>query len=502
MSFMPSSMSDSATSTSELSNAEIYRTIEDLVGFSPRSTGSTGGRRAAEYVAARLSGAGVPDVQVMTAPSYEWSADGCSLEIDDQQIPCSPMLHSCVASDGQVGTLMSSAISGKIIDIGDGEVPADARGAVILFDLVFEMPLKRMLWLSEYRHDPYGMFKNEGVRESRNPFQTSMTRIMRSAHAAGAVAAIGVLRDYPESSNYRNEYFADEPMAIPGVWVTRSMGERIRAGMLRSSTAAIDMRITRKEVMSRTVIGILPGQSSDAIMIQSHHDSVTPGAVEDASGAAEVIALAEEFAATDISARKKTLMFVSFDTHFTGYHAHRKFIQKYVVNTRRSCEIVFNVTIEHVGLRAVRSSSGEFRLTGESESRGIFENLSIRWKWRLARLMRTHGMTGTSLLCGTPLEFSDEGIPTDAAYTMSAGIPTVSLIAGPLYLYDDADTLDKVDYSQLVNVAEFFSAVVRFADAANPNWIGFIPRPLRRILPSRRWVTDAPQPVQSVRTGV
>ena len=44
-------------------------------------------------------------------------------------------------------------------------------------------------------------------------------------------------------------------------------------------------------------------------MVQSHHDSVGPGAVEDASGSAEVIALAEHYGrlAAQGAVREKTL---------------------------------------------------------------------------------------------------------------------------------------------------------------------------------------------------
>lgn len=487
----PSRPTTPAGATGPLTSDSIFRTIEDLVGLAPRATGTPGGVRAADYVATRLRDAGVPDVRIMTVPSYAWRADRCALAVDGHHVACSPIQHSATASDDQTGPIVTAPVTGRVVDIGAGRVPADARGAIVLFDLVFEVPLRRMLWLAEYRYDPHGAYRRSAVLDSRNPFQTSMTRVMTAAAKAGAVGAIGVLRDYPESVNYRNEYFADEPMAIPGVWITRSAGEQIRHRLRSASTASIDMLIHRDPVVSRSVIGILPGRSTDAVMIQSHHDSVTPGAVEDASGTAEVIALAEEFAARrDGATRDKTLMFVTFDTHFTGYHAHRRFIHDYVLNPRREVDIVLNATIEHVGLRATRGAAGEFVTTGESEPRGLFENLNLAWKWRLARMLRAHEMAGTALLFGTPFEFTEEGIPTDAAYVMSAGIPTLSLIAGPLYLYDDQDTLDKVDRDQLARVAGFFADVIDRVDSASPEWIGLIPRPLRRILPRRSWVTD------------
>lgn len=113
-------------------------------------------------------------------------------------------------------------------------------------------------------------------------------------------------------------------------------------------------------------------------MVQSHHDSVGPGAVEDGTGTAEVIALAEHYASrARMGARRaKTLMFVSFDSHFTGYHAHRAFAEKYVLEERTPYRIVLNATIEHIGLRAVAGADGSFVTTRRAEPRGFFERTS------------------------------------------------------------------------------------------------------------------------------
>ena len=53
-----------------------------------------------------------------------------------------------------------------------------------------------------------------------------------------------------------------------------------------------------------------------------------------------------------------------------------------------------------------------------------------------------------------------------------AGIPTASLIAGPNYLYDEADTLDKIAKDQLVPVTKFFAELVEAMDATPSALIG------------------------------
>lgn len=58
------------------------------------------------------------------------------------------------------------------------------------------------------------------------------------------------------------------------------------------------------------------------------------------------------------------------------------------------------------------------------------------------------------------------------------GVPTASLISGPLYLYDEADTLDKIDRAQLVPVTRAFIDIIDAVDATPSFLLGLLPVPL------------------------
>lgn len=476
-----------------MTETSMMATIQDLVALAPRATGTPGGQAAAAYVAERFSRAGL-ETEVLEVPSFRWEADRCSLEVDGVGFACAPILHSGLRSHDEVGEA-DHTIHARVVDIGtDRAARHDVRGAIVLFDLTFDMTLAQSLPLARFIFDPGRRMLRRRVLASRNPYVTSLARTMTDAAAAGAVAVIGVLRDYPNSSNYHNEYYRRTLFALPGVWVTRAEGRRLREALSHDTgadtrPADLTLHTRRSAVASRTVIGVLPGRTADAIMVQSHHDSVGPGAVEDASGTAEVIALAEHAgaAASEGRVREKTVIFVTFDTHFTGYHAHREFARRYVLSPNPRWRIVLNATIEHVGLRAIEGPGGGFVSTGETEPRGVFLNVNPLFAGRIARSIRRHRMGSTTLLDATALEFFAGGIPTDASFTLVAGVPTVSLISGPLYLYDDADTIDMIDRSQLVPVAKFFLDVIDDADARAGGSLGFIPRPLRMLLPRGRW---------------
>jgi hypothetical protein len=466
----------------------ILATIGDLVALAPRATGSPGGEAAASYVAERFAAAGL-ETEVMEVPSFSWRAEECAILAGGEDLPCSPILHSGLAAHDWTGTA-AHRITAPVVDIGADRVRRhDVRGAIVLFDLTFDMTVAHSLPLTLYLHDPGRRVLRRDVLGGRNPYVTSLARTMTDAAAAGAVGVIGVLRDYPDSRRYHNEYYRRTLFPLPGAWVTRADGARLRARLPDDPRVQLTLDVTRTEVVSRTVIGVLPGRTTDAVMVQSHHDSVGPGAVEDASGTAEVIALAEHYGAAAAAGvrREKTLLFVTFDTHFTGYQAHREFATRHVLARDRRWNIVLNTTIEHIGLRAVEGTDGGFASTGETEPRGIFVNVNPAFTWRIARAVRRHGLHGTSLLGAGVLEFFAGGIPTDASFTLVAGVPTISLISGPLYLYDDADTIDRIDRAQLVPVARFFADLVDDADRRDGRLLGTLPAGIRRLLPRGRW---------------
>lgn len=481
-----------ATTPDVADTDRLLATIEDLVAMAPRATGTPGGERAAAYVADRFRSAGLDEVWVEETDSFAWEPRLTALHVDGVEVACAPIRHCALPGHEHVGMLGTGpdGIEAEVVDIGADKVrDHDVSGRIVLFDLTFDLPQWALLPLSEYVHDPDRRMLNREALGSRNPYLTSLTRTMRDAAAAGALGVIGVLRDYPESLGYHNEYYRRVLLTLPGAWITRGAGEALRRRLRAGSVACLRLVAERRRVAARTVVGVLHGASAETIMVQSHHDSIGPGAVEDASGTAEVVALAEHAVARARSGRPwhKTLMFVTFDSHFTGYQAHRAFARRYTIDPESPYRLALNLTVEHVGLRARRTADGRFETLDHSEPRAFFENVSLPMKLAVARAIRRHRLGATSMLNAGLLEFTLDGIPTDASFTFTAGVPTISLVSGPLYLYDDADTVDKIDVDQLVPVANAFAELMAVADTRAAGWLGLVPRAVRRLLPRGRW---------------
>lgn len=483
-----------------MSTEAMLATIADLVALAPRAPGTPAGKQSADYVAGRLRSAGVPEVWIEETPTFAWTVTTHALRVGGESVAASPVRHCLVSDHDQTGPAGTGpdGVTAPLVDIGRRRIgtgrrevpPAEVAGRVVLFDLDFEVTNLAMLPMMEWFHDPERRLLSREFLGSGNPYLTNLTRVMTAAGAAGAVGVIGVLRDYPESTSYHNEYYRRSTLPLPGFWITRSSGEHLRAGLARGPVeATLVLETLREQVPARTVVGRLPGRTRETVMVQSHHDSVGPGAVEDATGTAEVIALAEHFGARAAAGevREKTLLFTLFDSHFTGYHAHRDFARRWILADDTPDDIVLNLTIEHVGLAARRGADGGFEVSTASEPRGIFENVNPRLKLDLVRLLRRHGVTATCLLNASLTEFTSMGVPTDASFVLTSGVPVISLVSGPLYLYDDADTVDKVDVAQLEPVGRLYADLVDLVDRRPGQRLGLVPARLRRRLPRGRW---------------
>lgn len=475
-----------------ISTESMMATITDLVAMSPRATGTTGGAAAAQYVHDRFRAAGLDKVWFEETQSFRWAAEKQSLRVGLDEFPVAPILHSALPhhdASGELGT-GDDGVRARVVDIGtDKPSKHDVSGAIVLFDLRFTMTAWSLLPFTLYLHDPDRELLRRDVLGARNPYVTTLTKVMREAAKGGAVAVIGVLRDYPEDIGYHNEYYRRSLLSLPGLWISERNSLKLRTALRSDPRATLTLVANRERVMARSVVGVLVGASNETIMVQSHHDSVGSGAVEDASGTAEVIAIAEHEAERSriVGRREKTLMFVTFDTHFTGYEAHQKFARDYALNSSSPYRIALNLTVEHIGLRAVKASDGSLRTLNQSEPRAFFETVSPRLKLKLAQTIRRRRLGATTMLHASLFEFSRMGIPTDASFMLVAGVPIISLISGPLYLYANTDGLEQIDEEQLEPVARTFCDLIEAADASPAERLGLLPRRLRELLPRGNW---------------
>jgi hypothetical protein len=136
------------------------------------------------------------------------------------------------------------------------------------------------------------------------------------------------------------------------------------------------------------------------------------------------------------------MVFLLTGSHFVGEPSNYDFIDRHKSGILADTTSI--LCIEHI--------ADNWPNSDRVETRGVFfeENPVVTSLY--AGLLDRYGMYSTILFpTVTPL-----GVPTDAGPFSRHGFPVVSYISGPVYLFDVADTLERVPRDQLVPMTKLY----------------------------------------------
>ncbi|RRJ64633.1 M28 family peptidase [Paenibacillus oralis] len=441
---------------------EIYSWIKDLTDMGARKPGTEAGKKAQEYMVEKFTSFGLDNIDVVKSDATLWTCDEWGLTVSGAEIPSYYMTHTL--NDGAFGKFSTpdGGLKTEIVYVGEGSESdfknVDVQGKIVVSDVVFsDIPVGLAKFVSYLYYDPENTLPLTSSRAnpySPNTYPYNYYRAMEN----GAAGFVGILSNYIDSNEFNNEDYSylGGKMKIPALWVSRTEGANIIEVIKTAGDAAeasLKMSVQIEEVKAGAVVGYLPGKSEDIIMIQSHYDSSTTGAVEDASGSSVVLALAKFYAQIPKEERDRSLLFVAMDTHFADYVSHDAFIEKYLTKGHK---ILADVCIEHIA-NEVKEVDGEVVFTGEIEPRIIFASeIDALLDITKEEIVR-HGLQRTIIL---PTDMLGDELPTDADPYFQIGVPIISLVSAPIYLYDNIDTIDKVSKEELRPTTEAFADIV------------------------------------------
>jgi hypothetical protein len=443
------------------SEDEIFGWIGDISAMGYRRPGTSVDAQVRKYILDKLVEFGLKDVRDEPIGIDDgfmlWQADEWSLTVEGKEIPCFFIPYT--AHTGPEGIKAEIVYVGEEIEEGE-----DVKGKIVAADIRFaDLNTGLLKYFSYFAYDPGNTTVGlvHPATWVRTNFQGyGKLGVYGDAYKAGAVGFVGILKDYPTNTNKYYCPYDGIMKPMPGLWVGRDDGAYLRE-LLETATEPVyaTLKLTGSIDTAATtgnVVGFLPGKTDDIIIISSHHDGPWYSAVEDASGTAEVLAIAKYFGQIPEVFREKTLVFVLQAGHFYGEIGARTFIKDHPDLIEKT---MLEISIEHIA-KDFDVINGEWVDTGYVEPRGIFTTANPLLVRFAEEAVVEHDLRRTFILqTESPL-----GVPTDGESYYRAGVPIYNLISGPEYLFDPVDTVDKVAKDQLVPVAKAFIDIINRVD--------------------------------------
>ena len=404
----------------------MFGWIEAICARGIRRPGSDADRWTEGFVVERFGEIGLQDVHLEPVTLPRWEPLTWSLHVGGQSFACFPAPHTAAAPDG---------VEAALTTIDDS--PA---GKIVLETVTLnswpQSFVRDRLAIDHY--DPDGEFD---TLTQVLPFGRQLQAVLEPAIEAGAAGWIGVFDAPWETCDYYVPYDG-VARPIPGVWVSRSDGERIRHLMEGGTTARIVVDSTRSDVVTHNVIGALEGASDEWVIVGSHHDGPWVSAVEDASGVALVCAQASYWAQVTPGERPHNLLFIVTSGHMVHGAGTAAFIASHKDFLR---SVVLEVHLEHTA-RECRGDGGKLVVTDDPETAWWFTTRNDTLLTSVKEAIAAEGIHRSLIL---PPDVFGPNPTTDGGFYHLEGVPLVNFLEAPMYLFDSQDTPDKIHEASL-----------------------------------------------------
>ncbi|WP_157248341.1 M28 family metallopeptidase [Nonomuraea typhae] len=406
--------------------ARMMAWIETVTSRGIRRPGYPADDWTAAWAAERFTEFGLHDVRLAPVELPFWRPVTASLAVRPDTGPSRGVR---VAASALPYTTPKAVVSAPV----SREV---VPGAIVVPEYAFtELPQSYVRDLATAVHDPEGVF---GELVQTLPFQLDYLDVIQGVMDGGAAAFAGALTGVPwETRDYYVPYDAVH-RDLPAVWLSggdaRRVLDLVDAG---PCTGTLTVEAETGPAVSHNVIGTLPGRSDQWVIIGSHHDAPWASAVEDASGIALVLAAARYWAGVPERDRPHNLIFLLTAGHMAHAAGTRAFIE-----THRDLlgDVVLQLHLEHAARRCV-VVDGELAPTADPEPRWWFTTRKPELESLVAGALVAEDLRRSFVL---PPDVFSPMPPTDGAFFHPEGVPLVHFLSAPMYLFDSADTLDKV----------------------------------------------------------
>ena len=436
------------------SNAEISGWIQDLwrMGansqYGYRMPGTPAGHQGARYILEKFREFGLQDpfLEPISAPlslPEKWRLTIRTGE-KEEVIPSHFVRYAGFTPPEGITAPMVYVGQGSAAEFQAKDAAVGIRGKIVVVDVVAP-GLPRSMFLPNllFEYDPD---KTLGEMATEYWPPENLREPYARAKAYGAAGYVGILTFRVNDNNqYLHGLYADG--ILPGLFISPNHGTYLKS-LLAAGPVEANLLLTGGNTTGTLyhVFGFLPGKSEEIIVVHTHHDG---WAVNEASGAAVVMALAKYFAQFPKESRERTLLFVAFDSHF-GKRSVGEFLGS--VQPR----IVAAIVIEMIA-KEFKIVEGKYVDTGlvSPTHFGIPGGQPHLVSFVQEAVIKHH----LDRSVGTPRTFGEGGVYA------GRGIPTIERIAISAPQFSNDDTPDKVMVDKLQPTAAAFVDIIRNIDA-------------------------------------
>ena len=459
--FLTTAPATPAASVQAPSQDEVFGYIKHVYDLGIRRPGWPATEQARDYIVSQLKSFGFTDVNVEPYTFDLWKEKSWSLNVGTGGDAWQPETYFYPYS----GPTSPDGVQAEMVYIGEPSeenfVLADVTGKIVLVDLpATNISWDQMKLFTFMAYDPAGTAKGW---EHPYPIGWPVLEAYDLAQEHGAAGLVGILHDYPDDGSFG--YYAPydgQIRSVPSLYVLDKDGQRlidqIKAGTT-SVRLVLDAEISKGGGTAWTVYGTLPGKREGTVMVHTHYDSPWQSGVEDSSGVGMVLGLARYYAALPAVQRVHSMVFFFGGSHMIGAPANTAFMNAH--RTDIMDKLLVDIAIEHIAddYNPPAISSGLVEPRGDF----VYENPVMISD--LAGSLAAHNTYRMLLFpTGTPL-----GVPTDAGMFAEAGYPVSSMICGPVGLFDDNDTLERVAVKELAPMSSMFIDFIgRIGRVADP----------------------------------
>lgn len=437
---------------------QVRADYQKMVDFGPRLPGYEEHHDFCDWIEDEFVKAGLQLLPTEEIPYRRWRPGEMSLTVAGQSFdPATSWVRSpATPPEGVTGPLVL-----------DGEGPDE--GSIILVET--NLPTKRAAGFFIAMADYWqwrGHTAFEAAAEEFDRFAFSDWPSLRTYSERGAKAVVFITTASREEVQGNWSPHQSGVQSLPAVFVDRETGAALKAAAASRPTATLKLEADWKDTYVPQITGILPGESDEVLVVNSHTDG--QNAFEE-NGAVALVHLARHFASLRGKAKpKRTLVFVAWPGHmanvsnrpddrntlpeqFGWITAHRDLFDRTVAA----------VTIEHLGARRWSDDPVKgYHDTGDSDFYAIWTTLGAMQDLCKGALRKSD--LQRHALLRPPIQV------TPGVGWHHRGIPHVAGISCPKYLVRVSENgdMDKLDANLAARQTGFYADVLKRLDSADP----------------------------------